>query len=140
KGGNRMDPASCKMSKSDPDNGISIHDSEDEIRRKLKKAFCPMEAEGADNNPVLLLCRYLVFDRLGHLEVERPEKFGGPMRIESMEMLLDVYLSGKLHPSDLKSAVAEALIEILAPVRDYFQKKPENHARMQEILQKLGRC
>jgi len=140
KGGNRMDPASCKMSKSDPDNGISIHDSEDEIRRKLKKAFCPMEAEEADNNPVLLLCRYLVFDRLGHLEVERPEKFGGPMRIESMEMLLDVYLSGKLHPSDLKSAVAEALIEILAPVRDYFQKKPENHARMQEILQKLGRC
>lgn len=140
KGGNRMDPASCKMSKSDPDSGISIHDSEDEIRRKLKKAFCPTEAEEADNNPVLLLCRYLVFDRLGYLQVERPEKFGGPLRIEGTDQLLEVYTSGKLHPSDLKGAVAEALIQILAPVRDYFQEKPENLDRMVDVLRKLGRC
>lgn len=139
-GGNRMDPISCKMSKSDPDSGISIHDSEEDIRRKIKKAFCPMEPEEADNNPVLMMCRYLIFERLGHLHIDRPEKFGGPLHFQTMESLLEAYVSGSLHPSDLKNGVSAALIEILAPVRGYFQEKPENHARMLEILKKLGRC
>ena len=72
--------------------------------------------------------------------MDRPEKFGGPLRIEGMDQLLEVYTSGKLHPSDLKGAVAEALIQILAPVRDYFQEKPENLDRMVDVLRKLGRC
>lgn len=134
-----MDPISSKMSKSDPDSGISIHDSPEDIRRKIKKAFCPMEPEEADRNPVLMLCRYLVFERLGHLHIDRPEKFGGALHFQDMESLSEAYISGSLHPSDLKNGVSEALIEILAPVRDYFQEKPQNHARMLEILKKLGR-
>ncbi len=140
KGGNRMDPAAGKMSKSDPNSGISIHDTEAEIKAKMRKAYCPTEAEEADNNPVLLICQLLVFDRLGKLEVNRPEKFGGPLSIGSMDELLEVYLSGSLHPSDLKNAVAEALVEILAPVREYFEKKSENLEKMDEVLQKLGRA
>jgi tyrosyl-tRNA synthetase len=34
---------------------------------------------------------------------------------------------------DLKNAVAEALIQILEPVRDHFKQHPERLARMKEI-------
>ncbi len=58
KGVNRMDPIANKMSKSDPDSGILIHDSPGDIDRKMKKAFCPPEAEG---NPVLAICKMILF-------------------------------------------------------------------------------
>ncbi|UCF08504.1 MAG: tyrosine--tRNA ligase, partial [Thermoplasmata archaeon] len=46
-GGGRMDPIEAKMSKSNPENSIFIHDTPEEIERKVKKAFCP-EGEVAD--------------------------------------------------------------------------------------------
>ena len=46
---------SSKMSKSKPDSGIFVHDSREEIARKLGKAWCPeRQAEG---NPVLELAK-----------------------------------------------------------------------------------
>jgi tyrosyl-tRNA synthetase len=54
-------PGNSKMSKSDPDGSILIHDSPEDIKRKMSKAFCPPEAEG---NPVLAICRYVLFERL----------------------------------------------------------------------------
>jgi len=40
-----------KMSKSDPDSAIFMEDTEEDVRRKITKAFCtPRETEG---NPVL---------------------------------------------------------------------------------------
>ena len=43
------------------------------------------------------------------------------------------YAEGKLHPLDLKEGVAEALAEILKPVREYFQKHPKNLETMKKI-------
>ena len=43
------------------------------------------------------------------------------------------YLSGVLHPSDLKPALAAALNSILQPVRDHF----ENSAEAKELLKKV---
>jgi hypothetical protein len=34
---------------------------------------------------------------------------------------------------DLKKGVAEAVIKLLKPVDEYFEKKPENLRRMQEL-------
>jgi len=136
KGGSRMDPIAGKMSKSDPDSGILIHDSAEDIKRKLKKAYCPPEE---DDNPVLATCKYVIFDRLGRLNVDRPEKFGGPLVFQTYEELVDAYTSGKLHPMDLKNGVASGLNEILAPVREYFEKKPENYEAMKAVLRTLGR-
>ena len=48
-----------KMSKSKPDGAVFIHDSVDEIRRKIKKAFCP-EGE-IEFNPIIDWVEYLVF-------------------------------------------------------------------------------
>ncbi|MFA6804075.1 MAG: tyrosine--tRNA ligase [Candidatus Methanomethylophilaceae archaeon] len=138
-GGDRMNPAASKMSKSNPDSSINIHDTPDDIRRKMGKAFCPMEAEEADTNPVLMICKHVLFPSLGVLQIDRPEKFGGQISFGSYEELTDVYFAGKLHPMDLKKGVAEGLIRYLEPVDAYFAKSPKNLDDMRGILKELGK-
>ncbi|NLX47888.1 MAG: tyrosine--tRNA ligase [Euryarchaeota archaeon] len=134
KGGNRMDPVSAKMSKSDPDGSLLIHDSPEDIKRKMGKAFCPPEVEG---NPVLAVCQYVLFQRMDVIRIERPEKFGGNLEFKSYDDLERTYLAGKLHPMDLKNGTASSLIEVLAPVREYFRNKPENLERIRQVLSEV---
>ena len=116
--------STLKMSKSNPDTCIFIHDSEKEIKRKIEKAFCP-EKE-IEFNPLIDWTKHLVFPSLGKLNVKRPPKFGGNKTYKSFEDLKKDYSIGKLHPMDLKNSVAEALIKILKPARDHFSKgKPK---------------
>jgi tyrosyl-tRNA synthetase len=129
----------AKMSKSDPDSGITIHDSADDIKRKLKGAHCP--AKEVDGNPVLDLLRLVVWPRLPDLhkdgparfEIHRPEKFGGNKLYVGYDALLAEYKSGALHPMDLKNGVADALTALLQPVRDHFAKHPENWQFVQSL-------
>jgi len=139
KGGDRMDPAASKMSKSDPDSSVNIHDCDDDIRRKMSKAFCPPEKEEEAANSVLMLCKYVIFPRNGVLDIDRPEKFGGPVSFADYEDAAESYFSGKLHPMDLKKGVAEGLIKTLGPVRTFFASRPENLEAMKDVLKKLGR-
>jgi tyrosyl-tRNA synthetase len=107
-----------KMSSS-AGNYISIADTEDVIRKKIKKAFCPPEVE---NNPVLQLMQYHVFPRLGSVSLKRPEKFGGDRDFAAYEMLEQAYAAGEVHPMDLKNAAAEGLVEILADACAYMNE------------------
>ena len=100
----------------------------------MKKAFCPPEAEG---NPVLSVCKYIIFGRGGKLVIERPEKFGGNLEFNSYEELEKTYLAQELHPLDLKNGVAKALSDYLAPVREYFEKHPENLEALKESMAKM---
>ncbi len=138
-GGNRMDPASAKMSKSKPNSNITIHDDDASIKSKMKKAFCPPEKEKEDENPVLLLCKYILFPRLGRLDITRPEKFGGNISFACYDDLSDAYYSGVLFPLDLKNGVTENLIKVLTPVREYFTVHPENYDTMKEIFESIGK-
>ncbi|MGD1061024.1 MAG: tyrosine--tRNA ligase [Methanomassiliicoccales archaeon] len=131
KGANRMDPTAGKMSKSDPDSGILIHDSPDDIKRKVSKAFCPPEIEG---NPILDLARMVAFPRIRTMRIDRPAKFGGPLEFATYEDLERTYATGKLHPMDLKAGVAQSMIDVLAPVREYFEKHPQNLNALQNII------
>jgi len=140
KGGDRMNPdAVIKMSKSDPDGSVNLHDSDDDVRRKMNKAYCPPEKEEENANPVLMLCKHVILPRIGTLKIDRPEKFGGPVSFASYEEITASYFSGKLHPMDLKKGAAEGLIECLRPVREFFEKRPENLESIREILKKLGK-
>jgi tyrosyl-tRNA synthetase len=122
-----------KMSKSIPQSTVTIHDSPEEIREKLRGAFClPKQVEG---NPVTEIARLIVFrDEKTRLEIKRPAKYGGPLELQSYDELEKAYLEGKIHPLDLKQAIAEALVEILKPVRDYFAKNPEPLSAMSKIV------
>ena len=125
--------SALKMSKSKPDTCIFIHDSPEEIKRKIGKAFCP-EKETIFN-PVLDWCKYIVFPIKGKLKIQRPAKFGGNVDYASYEILEKSFGDGNLHPMDLKSAVVETLIEILEPARKHFSTgKPK---KMLEELEKL---
>lgn len=138
-GGNRMDPVESKMSKSKPERNISIHDTPEEIKKKMRKAFCPTDRESEDTNPVLMLCRYIIFPRLGKFDIDRPEKFGGPVSYADYEELTEAYFGEELFPLDLKNGVADAISEILKPVGEKFEKEPENYEALKEVLAELGR-
>lgn len=112
-----------KMSKSKPNTAIFIYDEPEDIKNKISKAFCP-ERE-IENNPLMDIAKYVIFRDKKEMIIERPEKFGGRLEIQSFDELKSVYASGKLHPMDLKNSVAENLIEILEPVREYFKKNKE---------------
>lgn len=135
KGGNRMDPVESKMSKSDPNGSVRIHDTKEEIASKMKKAYCPPEKEAENENPVLMLCKYILFPRNGSMHIDRPEKYGGPLDFASYEDLTAAYFGGSLSPVDLKSGVTDGLAETLRPVREYFEKKPENYEALLKVLE-----
>lgn len=106
---------SSKMSKSKPDSGIFLHDSQEEITRKLGKAWCPERQ--VQGNPVLEFAKFVVFHETDHLDVERPEKYGGNVTFDSYEELEGAYVAGKLHPTDLKKGVASGVDSVIAPFR-----------------------
>ncbi|MBN1544558.1 tyrosine--tRNA ligase [Candidatus Woesearchaeota archaeon] len=109
-----------KMSKSNPDSAIFMTDTTDEINRKIKKAYCPEKI--TEDNPIMEYCRYIIFERFPIIEIKRPEKFGGNLEIHGYDELVKLYTSGKLHPLDLKQAVAHYIDEMLNPVREHFAK------------------
>ncbi|MCD6536606.1 MAG: tyrosine--tRNA ligase [Thaumarchaeota archaeon] len=111
-----------KMSKSLPETSIFVHDDAETIKRKIRKAYCP--AKTAEGNPILEYARYIIFRKLGALHIDRPSKYGGPVDYYSYEDLERDYLEGKLHPADLKLGVAEALNELITPIREHFEKDP----------------
>ena len=47
------------------------------------------------------------------------------MEFTSYEKLENGYLSGKIHPQDLKMSVAREINKIIKPVREHFEK-PKN--------------
>ncbi len=114
-----------KMSKSLPDSAIFMTDTYEDIKRKISKAFCP---EGqVEENPILEYYKYILFeslDRLGmqNIVVNRPQKFGGPVILNSYENLEKLYREKKIHPFDLKQAVIELLDKLLQPIRSHFEE------------------
>lgn len=106
-----------KMSSS-KENFIAIDDTPEDIKRKIKKSFCP--SGQIEDNPILEIAENFIFKENNTLIIERPDKFGGNLEL-TQEELLDSYGKGELHPLDLKNAVGDALIKILKPVRDYLK-------------------
>ena len=109
-----------KMSKSKPDTAIFMNDSEEDIKRKISKAYCP--AKVTEENPLLEYSKYIIFEKFNTLEIKRQEKFGGDLVIENYKELEKLYAEGKIHPMDLKNSVAYYINEMIKPVREKFEK------------------
>ncbi|SFR33251.1 tyrosine--tRNA ligase [Halogeometricum limi] len=109
---------------------ISMEDSEEELREKVNKAFCPPSRDpdpdddgNARDNPVLQIFEYHVFPRFGEVVVERPEKYGGNLEYDDYESLAADLDSGELHPADAKGALADYLNELVAPGREKIREQ-----------------
>ncbi len=110
------DFVSSKMSKSKSTSGIFVHDTDEEINSKFKKAWCP---EGiVDKNPVLEISKYIIFHEFNEVIVERPAKFGGNVTYTNYQDLEVDFAQKKLHPSDLKATVSRYVINIIRPIRE----------------------
>ena len=115
--------SSAKMSKSQPETCIFIYDSLEEIKQKIRRAFCPEKT--VEFNPILDICKYIIFRERATFTIERPAKFGGTVEFQSYHELEKAYRHGNLHPQDLKNALAHELAIILEPARRYFENSKE---------------
>jgi tyrosyl-tRNA synthetase len=109
---------SSKMSKSKPSGGIAIHDDEKTIHEKIRKAYCPIDT--SEGNPVLELINYIIFHEFSHFTIERSSKHGGNVTYYSKNDVTKDFLKKKIHPMDLKNAVAVHINRIVEPIRKHF--------------------
>ncbi|HAX96249.1 MAG TPA: tyrosine--tRNA ligase [Prolixibacteraceae bacterium] len=127
-----------KMSKSKPNSAIFVHDTPEEIRSKIMKAYGPPKE--VEFNPLLNWVKTLVFwgEDTGEFIVKRPEKFGGDLNYTNYTKLVDDYQSGDLFPLDLKNGLADWIIEKLKPARDHFEIEKNKKAlvEMKKLLAK----
>lgn len=125
--------AEIKMSKSKPESAIFLTDSDEEIKSKIAKAYCPPRE--VDGNPVLGIAKHLIF-RGSEVEfqIDRPSKYGGPVTYLKYEELERDYADGKIHPADLKNSIAEYLVErVVGPIRSYVVR-----SEREELLRKIA--
>lgn len=116
-----------KMSASDAASKVSIHDDAETVQEKLSDAYCP--AGEVEDNGVLEYCRYLVFPVLQQrgdaFIVERPDEYGGDVSFETYDELEEAFVSGDLHPADLKAATGDYIAALLQPIQDRFEGEEE---------------
>ena len=115
---------SDKMSKSNPDNAIFMDDSEQDVKRKIKKAFCtPGQVEG---NPLLDWTKWILFPILGKIIIPSDEKWETPEKIYNSYVDLERdYKEEIIHPKDLKNSMTIHINQLLEPVRSYFNENAE---------------
>lgn len=115
---------SDKMSKSDPDNAIFMDDTEQEVKRKIKKAYCkPKEVEG---NPLLDWTKWILFPILGKIVIPADEKWGTPEKVyNDYQTLVNDFEEEIVHPSDLKKSMIIHINMLLDPVRIHFKENKE---------------
>ena len=125
-----------KMSKSMPDSAMFMTDKTEDIERKINKAYC-LEGD-IKENPILEYCKFIIFeslDRLGidQFIIDRPEKYGGRLRVRNYGELEKMFGEKQIHPQDLKHAVIGYLDKLLQPVRKHFQE----NEKANELLKKV---
>jgi len=122
-----------KMSKSKPWTAIFIHDTEEQIREKLQKAWCPPKQTSM--NPMLEIVKHVIFHEMKEFIIERPEKYGGKITFGNYSEVEKEYAEENIHPQDLKNSVAVAISKIIEPVRKHFEK-PSN-AKLLEVFKEV---
>jgi tyrosyl-tRNA synthetase len=107
-----------KMSSSDVKSKIDFLDDEKTIMQKVNAADC---VEGNPDNGVMAFLKYVVMtikgDKKEKFVVKRDKKFGGDVSYNNYEEIEKDFIEKKLHPMDLKIAVAKEIVEILKPVQ-----------------------
>lgn len=115
-----------KMSASEAGSKVNLTDDPETVGKKIDGAYCP-QGEREDNG-VLEYLEHLVFPILElddeAFVIERPDQYGGNITYESYGDLEADFLEGELHPQDLKGATGEAIAEVIAPIRERFEREP----------------
>lgn len=109
----------AKMSSSEEESKIDLLDSKEDVKKKLKKAFC--EPGNVQNNGILSFVKYVLFPLHGDFSIKRDPKWGGDKVYTVFEEVEKDFAGEEIHPGDLKASVEVALNKLLEPIRKKFQ-------------------
>ncbi|CAK9092097.1 unnamed protein product [Durusdinium trenchii] len=125
------------------DTQILLTDSEMDINRKFKKAFC--EPGNVDFCPPVNWVQALLTNfQLKDFVVSRKEQNGGDLRYDDLQKLREDFGAEVLHPGDLKPSLAKTMNSAMAKLREGLkskdlktaQKKLANYAKSLKKKQK----
>jgi tyrosyl-tRNA synthetase len=128
--GVRMDSFDHKMSKSDPNGALLLHDTLQLVQKKMKKAYLDPDD---DHSPVYELVEHVVLPEFGSITVTPNPKFGEPSTWDDLEQFKQAVKDGKLHPFDAKMGVAEGVAKGLVSIAKHFEGHPESYETMLSI-------
>ncbi|XP_077929582.1 tyrosine--tRNA ligase, cytoplasmic isoform X3 [Halichoerus grypus] len=107
-----------KMSSSEEESKIDLLDRKEDVKKKLKKAFC--EPGNVENNGVLSFIKHVLFPLKSEFVILRDEKWGGNKTYTAYLDLEKDFADEVVHPGDLKNSVEVALNKLLDPIREKF--------------------
>ncbi len=128
--GVRMDSFDYKMSKSDPNGALLLHDTLEKVQKKMKKAYLDPED---DQSPVYELAEHVVLPEFGHIQVTPNPKFGEPSTWNDLASFKAAVKDGTLHPFDAKMGVAAGVAAGLSSIAEHFEANPEAYETMLDI-------
>ena len=128
--GVRMDSFDHKMSKSDPNGALLLHDTLELVQKKMKKAYLD---PADDHSPVYELAEHVVLPEFGSITVTPNPKFGEPSTWNNLEQFKQAVKDGTLHPFDAKMGVAVGVANGLTSIAHHFEQHPESYEEMLSI-------
>lgn len=109
-----------KMSASDEKSKIDLLDDEKTIARKMNNAEC---VSGDPNNGIMAFLKYVIMtikgDKKEKFIVKRDKKYGGDSKYSAYWEIEKDFIAKKLHPLDLKNAVAKEIVKLLKPINKH---------------------
>ena len=122
-----------KMSASDSRTKIDLMDAEDIVIRKIKGAEM---AVGNSDNGVMAFLKHVILvikqDNKKTFVVKRDKKFGGNLKYKTYEEIEKDFTNKKLHPLDLKNAVADEVNDLL----EVFRKNKKSLKELEKLAYK----
>ncbi len=107
-----------KMSSSDVKTKIDLLDDDETIIKKINGADC---VAGDPDNGVMAFLKYVIMtiknDNNETFVIKRDTKYGGDLEYRNYKEVEKDFVAKKLHPLDLKIAVANEIIRILKPIQ-----------------------
>lgn len=118
---------SGKMSSSEPNSKIDFDEIDEEIRKKINKAYC---VDGkTENNGLLAIARFIIFKILEYEKrdfvVNRPKKWGGRIAFKNYKALEKAFAKKELASVDLKQGIGEEIIKLVTPIRKILEKNKD---------------
>jgi len=107
-----------KMSASIPGSKIDLLDNEETVNKKIKNAEC---ITGNPDNGIMQFIKYIIFplkqEKKDPFIIKRLEKYGGNLSYKKYNELEKDFISKKLHPLDIKNALAKEINSLIEPIR-----------------------
>ncbi len=121
-----------------------MDDDANEVRRKVKGAYCPPHETDLKRNPCLDHVKFLVLPLRQFIDIETDSgETKAVKRYRSFESLSEDYGAGLVTPIALKCALADAVNSLLDPIRAHFvenEKARLLHSAVQAMLATAESC